>query len=67
MITKEALQKVLKDNGFDEQAITRILNKNLKTLIERGKFDNINAVLKTLNEFHISKEAIENCLLVLNR
>lgn len=67
MITKQALANILKEAGFNEKAINRILNKNISTILSRGKEEKIINILKLLNEFQISKESIENSLLILTR
>ena len=37
MITKQELRDVLKDNNFTEEQIKRILNKRIKTLLNKRK------------------------------
>ena len=65
MITKQELVTILKDNGFTETEVTRILNKKISTLLKQGRKENIKQILEVLNKYEISKEAIEKCLSVL--
>jgi len=67
MISKAELVEILQNNGFEEEAIQRILNKKIKTLLEKGKYENIEKIFEVLKEKGISKEVIENCLSVLAR
>ena len=65
MISKENLEEVLKRANFKEEQINRILNKKITTLLKRGNEEEIESILKLLNEHKISQEAIERCLTVL--
>ena len=65
MISKETLEKVLREANFEEERINRILNKSIKLLLDRGIESNIKEVLEVLEEFDISKDAIESCLNIL--
>ena len=68
MITQQQLIKLLTKYNFTENQINIILNKKIKTLLERGRYiniDNIFEILVIKNE--ISKKTIENCLYVLAR
>ena len=65
MITKQELEEILKDNGFSDTEVTKILNKKISTLLKQGRKENIKQILEVLNKYEISKEAIENCLSVL--
>ena len=67
MITKQELEEILKDNGFSDTEVTRILNKKISTLLKQARKQNIKQILEVLNKYEISKEAIENCLSVLAR
>lgn len=67
MITREELSDVLKKAGFKGKAIQRILSKNIRTILDRGNADKMASILELLNDFKISKESIEDCLLVLTR
>ena len=65
MITKQDLKEILQKHRFSEEQIEIILNKRIKTLLERGNKENIDAILKILEERKISQEKIEGCLSVL--
>ena len=65
MITKIKLAEILGDNEFEDARIERILNKKIKTLLSIGKANEIEKILKVLQDNGISKDTIENCLSVL--
>ena len=65
MISKEKLEKLLRDAKFDEVSIERILKKRINQLLKIGNEDEIKNILKVLEEHQISKEKIEKCLTVL--
>lgn len=67
MISKEELRGCLKNAKFEEEQIERILRKKIKTLLAKGKANEIEKILKVLNKEGIKKEGIENCLSVLAR
>ena len=62
VISKEELENRLKNSVFLEEQINIILNKNI---IKKRTSKKIEEILKLLEEYEISKETIENYLLVL--
>ena len=65
MITKQELAIILKDNGFADAEIEKILNKRIKKLLNVGQEQNIKGILKVLKKYDISKQAVIKCLSVL--
>ena len=64
-MTRNDFAIVLRKKNFEEETIQRILKKRIKTVLERGKVEEIEKILDVLEEKEIRKEKIENCLSVL--
>ena len=67
MITREELKTLLKNAGFEEAIIERILKKKINTLLRLGNFKNIQKILDILNDNKISHESVAKCLTVLTQ
>lgn len=65
MITREQLVECLRQANFSENQINSILQKRIKTLLQKGNMDNIKSILNTLEIYGVEKETIEGCLYVL--
>lgn len=59
MITENQLVIVLRNKNFEEETIQRILKKRIKTVLERGKVEEIEKILDVLEKKGIRKETIK--------
>lgn len=50
MITENQLVVVLRNKNFEEETIQRILKKRIKTVLERGKVEEIEKILDVLEK-----------------